>query len=79
MTSLSTNTGAPMEYFIARRKARHNLLSSGQVTLHTFRLTDAKYQFAVAGLIQAMATPWNLDLRGHSFDEGDFAEFDPGK
>ena len=39
-------------------------------TFAPFRLTDAKYQFAVDGLIQAMTRPWNLDIRGHNFDAG---------
>ena len=42
----------------------------GDSTFAPFRLTDAKYQCAVAGLIQSMVKPWSLDIRGHNFDEG---------
>ena len=36
-----------------------------------FRLTDAKYANAVAGLIFAMSVPWHLDLRGNEYEETD--------
>jgi hypothetical protein len=31
------------------------------------RLTDAKYELAVVGLLQAAIRPWALDLRENSF------------
>jgi hypothetical protein len=33
------------------------------------RLTDAKYQRAIAGLIHAQKRPWALDMREHDFKE----------
>jgi hypothetical protein len=35
------------------------------------RLTDAKYQRAIAGLVHAMKGPWLLDMREHNFKEVD--------
>ena len=36
-----------------------------------FSLTDLQYQRAVAGLTFAMASPWELDLRGHEYQQTD--------
>ena len=38
-------------------------------TVLLYRLTHFRYQYAIAGLIQAAGKPWALDVRHHGFED----------
>ena len=38
-------------------------------TVPIYRLTHPRYQYAIAGLIQAAGKPWALDVRHHGFED----------
>ena len=38
-------------------------------TVLLYRLTHFRYQYAIAGLIQAASKPWALDVRHHGFED----------